>query len=194
MPRSLPAGARDAAVAHGGREPGGAAVRPEALRRSRAHAREAAATGTRDYRTWRNLGAARYWAPGERAKAAEAYRRAAALAEEERRVDPKNARLLAHLADCYAMLGEKRQGAEFGRARRWHSRPDDRRVAALVAGVYEQLGDREAALRWLASRSGTATRSRYRDRPDVRGASPDPRWAKLAAVRPRRPTLKRREP
>ncbi len=65
-----------------------------------------AAEGSRDYQVLRNLGAARYWAPGERPRAAEAYRRAIELGEQERKVDPKNALLLAHLADCHAMLGE----------------------------------------------------------------------------------------
>ena len=132
---------------------------------------KATASGTRDYRPWRNLGAALYWAPGERAKAADAYRHAVALAEEERRLDPKSPRLLAHLADAYGMLGEA------GKARGLAAEavalaPEDRRVASLVAGVHEHLGDRDLALRWLdvALRHGHP-RGDIESGSDVRGTS-----------------------
>ena len=143
----------------------------------------ATATGTRDYRPWRNLGAALYWAPGERAKAADAYRRAAVLAEEERRLDPRNARLLAHLADCYGMLGEA--GSARGLAAEAVGlAPEDRRVASLVAGVYEHLGDRDAALRWLAValRHGHPPGDIDSD-PTFEALRKDPRWERLARPR-----------
>jgi serine/threonine-protein kinase len=143
---------------------------------------KAAATGTTDYRIWRNLGAALYWAPGERANAPDAYRRAASLGEQERRLDPKNARLLAQLADCYAMLGEGSRArplaAEAGKLA-----PTDRRVGSTLAGVFEQLGDREAALHWL----GAALQSGYPradldSDPTFEKLRTDPRWKKLALV------------
>ena len=62
---------------------------------------------TRDYRVWRNLAAARYWAPGERDKTAEACRTATEFGAEERKIDPHNPRLLVDLADCAAMMGER---------------------------------------------------------------------------------------
>jgi tetratricopeptide (TPR) repeat protein len=144
----------------------------------------ATATGTRDYRPWRNLGAALYWAPGERAKAADAYRHATTLAEEERRLAPKNPRLLAHRADCYAMLGEGAK-ARASAAEAVALAPEDRRVASLVAGVYEHLGDREAALRWLeiALRHGHPLGDIETD-PTFEELRKDPRWAKIAASRP----------
>ena len=103
-----------------------------------------------DYRLWHGLGAAYYWAPGERARAADAYRRASDLATQERRLDPQNPRVLIHLADCQAMLGQKDAARALARevvAAPGLSAP----VARTAAGVFEQIGDREAALRWLAA-------------------------------------------
>ena len=105
---------------------------------------QAVAGGTRNYRTWHSLASARYWAPGERGKAREAYARSAQLAEEQRRVDPKDAVLVGYLADSYAMLGEKDKARRAARDAMALG-PDDHQVAALVAGVHEHLGDREDA-------------------------------------------------
>lgn len=137
----------------------------------------------RDYRLWRNLGAALYWAPGERSRAAAAYRRASALAEEDRRLDPDDPRLLAHLADCRAMLGDA------GRARTLAAEaerlaPQDRRVAATLAGVFEHLGDRLESLRQLevALLGGHPRRDIEAD-PTFEQLRKDPRWARLAPPR-----------
>ena len=109
---------------------------------------QATRTGTRDFRIWRNLGAALYWAAGERNRATPAYRKAAELAEEERKIDPRNPLTLVQLADCYAMLGEPvraravaAEGLGFG--------PVDAGLAAIAGGIYEVLGDRTEALRWI---------------------------------------------
>jgi Flp pilus assembly protein TadD len=141
----------------------------------------AVAGGTRNYRTWHSLAAARHWAPGQRVAAAEAYRHAAALAEEQRRIDPRDPLLVAYLADCSAMLGEG------DKARRLAGEavalsPDNHDVAAVVAGVYEELGDREAALHWLgvALRAGHSAGLIEGD-PTFEKLRGDPRWAKLIA-------------
>jgi tetratricopeptide (TPR) repeat protein len=109
---------------------------------------QAVASAVGDYTLWRSLGAARYWAPGQRPRAAEAYRRAAELAEQEHRVDPTNARVIAHLADCRAMLGEGDK-ARLLAEEAARLAPDSRRVAEILSGVYGQIGDRNDALRWL---------------------------------------------
>ena len=143
---------------------------------------KAAPPGSRDYTVWRSLGAARYWAPGERPRAAEAYRRAAELAEQELRVDPTNPLLIAHLADCRAMLGEAEKARVLA-AEAARQAPDNRRVAEILSGVYEQIGDRDGALRWLtgAVEAGYPLADVESD-PTFEKLRQDPRYAKVAAA------------
>jgi eukaryotic-like serine/threonine-protein kinase len=107
---------------------------------------QAAEVAPRDPRIWRNLAAARYWA-GQRERAAEAYRQAALLFEEERKIDPTDPEVLVSLADCHAMLGEgDRARSLAAEALKRGIAPDD---WTGVVGVFEELGDREEALRQL---------------------------------------------
>ena len=126
----------------------------------------------------RNLAASYYWAPGERHRAADAYRQAAALLEEERGVDPENPGLLVLLADCYAMLGQADLARRLAReALALNASADD--VATVVA-VYEQLGERVAALRQVraALRAGYAP-SEFEVDPALDGLRQDPRYGAL---------------
>ena len=102
-----------------------------------------------DYRLWRNLGAALHWAPGERHKAAAAYEKAIVLAEEARKVNPRNATLLGELADAYSMVG-RRDDARSAAAAVERLGAPEAAVLYTVATAYEQIGDRGRALEWLA--------------------------------------------
>jgi tetratricopeptide (TPR) repeat protein len=113
------------------------------------HFETALALDDRDYRLWRNLAAACYWAPGRRGDARAAYRRAAELAEAAREIDPLDADLLAQLADCYAMLGEPDRARAALRAA-LDLGGGDVQVMAAAASVYETLGSREDALLCLS--------------------------------------------
>jgi tetratricopeptide (TPR) repeat protein len=71
----------------------------------------------RDYRIWKNLAGAYRWAPGERERAADAERRAIAIIEEARRVEPDDPELIADLSDAFAFLGDTQQARQLiGRA------------------------------------------------------------------------------
>jgi serine/threonine-protein kinase len=137
-----------------------------------------------DYRPWHGLGGAYHWAPGERPRAAAAFRRAAELAADEHRLDPQNRRVLIHLADCKAMLGqnaEARALAQEALAGSGVSAP----VARIGAGVYEQLGERETALRWLeAALRGGHPRGEIDRDPWLVALRDDPRYGRLTAVIP----------
>jgi Flp pilus assembly protein TadD len=140
----------------------------------------AVADGTRNYRTWHSLASARFWA-GQRDAASDAYRNAAALAEEQRRVDPRDPLLVAYLADCHAMLGDTATARRLA-AEAVSSSRDAHAVAAVVAGVYEELGDRDAALRSLAAALGAGhPADRVVADPTFDKLRRDPRWTKLAA-------------
>jgi serine/threonine-protein kinase len=133
----------------------------------------------RDYRVWRGLAISRYWSPGERPRAQEAFARAARLAEQQLEVDPKDAAVLADLADCHAYLGDG------GRSRRELARalalaPADAEVLATAAAVYEQLGEREKALQALsrALAAGYPIELAARD-PGLAALRADARFGKL---------------
>jgi tetratricopeptide (TPR) repeat protein len=129
-----------------------------------------------DYRVWRNLGAALYWAPGERDKAAAAFSRAVELGEEARKVNPRQPALLAQLADAYSMLGDRQAAVAAAVAveRLGTSDPD---AAFNVANAYEQLGERDRALRWLEQALATGySREAVERSPSLAELRKDPRF------------------
>ncbi|MGE5361103.1 MAG: protein kinase domain-containing protein, partial [Bacteroidales bacterium] len=105
---------------------------------------KAARLSGRDADIWRNAGSARYFATGRRAAAAPAYKAAAALLEQERKIDPHNPHTLVRLADCYAMLGQIATARKLvSTAVERPLRAEDRLTAAVV---YEQTSARKEAL------------------------------------------------
>jgi serine/threonine-protein kinase len=103
-----------------------------------------------DYRIWRNLGSAYLWTPDSADKARRAFARAAALAEEERKINPRQPTLLADLADCYAHLGrvdEARSLIDQAEA----MTPKDGHIFLLSAQIHEHLGNRPLALDKVAA-------------------------------------------
>jgi tetratricopeptide (TPR) repeat protein len=109
----------------------------------------AVALAPNNWRAWRNLGAAQYWVPDQRDKANASFEKTVALAEAERKTNPRQADLLAELADAYSLLGRKSEAQDtLNAAERLAG--DDGGVAATIASVHEQQGQRAEALRWLA--------------------------------------------
>ena len=140
---------------------------------------EATKLAKRDYRIWRNLGAAYFWAPGERGRAAAAYRTAVELGEQERRLDQRNAPLLADLADCLALLGESKRARTL-LAEALKLEPGNNNVTQMAVGIYEALGERDAALRCLdkALKEGYS-RDQIEHDPFLAGLRADPRYVEL---------------
>jgi tetratricopeptide (TPR) repeat protein len=94
------------------------------------------------------LAAAYQWGD-EPQKARVAFQRTAELAEEQRRVNPRDPVLLIRLADAYSNLNQAqraRQLLQQGLA----LAPDDVSNMFQASEVYEQLGDRKLALQWIA--------------------------------------------
>jgi serine/threonine protein kinase/tetratricopeptide (TPR) repeat protein len=110
---------------------------------------KAADAAPNDYRMWRNLGAALYWTPGERGKAAAAYERAVQLAEEAHKVNPRQVSTLLAIADAYSILGRP-DPARRAIALVERLAPDDGESLYTLASVHEQLRDRDGAMQWLA--------------------------------------------
>lgn len=101
----------------------------------------------KEWRIWLNFAAALSQVPAEKARAASAYRKAAELGEAERRVNPRQASLLAGLADAYSMLGER--GEAIAAIAAVERLGPDAEASFTIAVAFEQLGDRALALKWL---------------------------------------------
>jgi tetratricopeptide (TPR) repeat protein len=100
------------------------------------------------YVIWGNLGDAYRFTPGNEVKAAEAYAKAIALAEQALVVDPNNARTRATLAVDLAKAGQA------ARARQemetvLKARPGDTSLIRQAVFAFEVLGDRARALETL---------------------------------------------
>ena len=100
-----------------------------------------------DYRVWGNLASAYYWS-GQRDKAGEKFERAALLAEEQLKINPRDATVLSLLATYHSMLGKKSSAtADISQA--LTIAPDNLEVLSRSIDVYEQLGQRDAAMKQL---------------------------------------------
>lgn len=106
-----------------------------------------------DFMYWYNLGDAYRWAPGLRARSADAYAKAIELAEKELETIPDDARALRTIARAQAKRGDVARGkATSALAERL--RPGDPEIlfgAAMIANI---AGEREKALRLLRAAIG----------------------------------------
>ena len=130
-----------------------------------------------DYVLWGNLGDAYRWAAGKEARAPEAWSRAAALANQQLAVNPRDTRALSSLAVYQAHLGRRSTAlAQMARARRL----GDANPGLLVkaARVYELCGRREQALGALlaALEAGESPENGRRD-PEFAALRRDPACA-----------------
>jgi len=151
-----------------------------------AHAFERAlALDDHDFRVWRNLAAAYHWAPGQQEKARPAWEKAARLAEEAARVNPKDAAVVAELASCRAMLGDTAR-ARADLARALALAPGDVEVQQLAASVYELIGDRASALVWIRRALAAGyPRDQVEQDPFLTALRGDPRFPREGAGSPR---------
>jgi len=107
-------------------------------------------TQERYYLAWGNLGDGYYWAPGERERAPQAYRRAIELGQELLLVNPSDAEVHIAMARYYAMLGDEpaaRQSLDTA----LRLAPMDMYVMYDAAQAHAILGDSEPTLELLLS-------------------------------------------
>ncbi len=101
-----------------------------------------------NYQTWGNLGDASYYG-GDTSSATDSYRKAIALAEQQLKVNPRDAGVLGDLASYYSMLGDRKQALTYLD----HSLqlgPGDKDLLLNAAVVYNQLRETGVALEWLS--------------------------------------------
>ena len=133
----------------------------------------------RDSQSWHNLAAAYQWS-NEPEKARAAFQRAAELGEERRQVNTRDPALLMDLADCYSMLGQPQRARDLLQEA-LALVPEDVDNMFQAAVVYEQLGDRESALKWLAAAIKRGySRDLIQRSPSLANLRSDPRFQGLS--------------
>jgi serine/threonine protein kinase/tetratricopeptide (TPR) repeat protein len=144
--------------------------------------RQAVAITANDYVLWGNLGDADYYG-GHHEEAMSAYRQAAALAESTLTVNPKDTEALGGLAGYYSMLGDRKAAlAALDRARA--AGQPDKDLFFSEALVYNQFGETDVALEWLAKAIAAGLPpSLPRDAPALNNLHHNPRYQSLLAQR-----------
>jgi len=103
-----------------------------------------------NYLIWGNLASAYYWAPGERHKADDLYWWAIELVKESLSINPNDPYAVADLATYLGMVGEKEE-SEMYIQRALDMAPGNSYMMYMAGSIYERIGEREKALRWLES-------------------------------------------
>ena len=110
---------------------------------------KAVSLNANNYLVWANLGDAYRWAPGRRGKAAETYRHAIQLMDQQIAAKPADANLRTRRALYLAKMGEPRDAlAELARIPRTQTLAPQMLIRAAL--VRELAGDREGALDAIA--------------------------------------------
>jgi serine/threonine-protein kinase len=100
-----------------------------------------------DYTTLGNLGDSYYYG-GDITDAAEAYRKAIAMAEQQLKVNPRDPGILGDLASYHSMLGHREQALSY-LDRSLQLGQGDKELLLNAAVVYNQLHETGPALEWL---------------------------------------------
>ena len=132
----------------------------------------------REFLGWHNLAAAYQWAsnPG---KARAAFERTAELAEEQRRINPRDPALLILLADAYSYLSQPLRARELLR-QGLALAPDDVPNMFQASAIYERLGDRKLALQWIGKAiQGGFSRDLIEKEPTLAQLRLDPKFKDL---------------
>jgi serine/threonine-protein kinase len=102
----------------------------------------------KQYLYWANLGDAYRWSPGYDNRAAEAYRKATALMEDELRLNPADNSVRGKLAECLAKEGKSAEAStEITRA--IAAEPTNATLMYRAAIVKNTNGDTALAVQWL---------------------------------------------
>jgi tetratricopeptide (TPR) repeat protein len=100
-----------------------------------------------NYQNWGSLGDAYYY-DGDRSRATESYRKAITLAEQQLKVNERDASVLGDLASYYSMLDDRKQALSY-LDRSLQLGQGDKDLLLNAAVVYNQLRETGPALEWL---------------------------------------------
>jgi len=142
--------------------------------------KKATEVNPKDARTWGALGDAYRWAPKLNPLAADAYRQAIALSEQELVFRPMDAQLRANIASWWVALDQQKALREIREALRLN--PQDNRVQSLAAAVYEQTNQRDEALAaFEAAVKLGASVEEIENWPPLEKLRDDPRYKRIVA-------------
>jgi len=109
--------------------------------------REALKLDDSDYSTWGNMGDSQYYG-GDTAAAADTYRKAISMAEQQLKVNPRDPSILGDLASYNSMLGNRKLALSY-LDRSLELGHGDKELLLNAAVVYNQLRETGTALEWL---------------------------------------------
>jgi tetratricopeptide (TPR) repeat protein len=133
---------------------------------------------TNDYLVYGNIATASYFI-GQNDSARVYYKKAIDMAEEERKVNPRNDLLLSNLAGYYAKLDSTDKAFRYLDEVK-NMDPKNLTVIFNLGDIYEQLGEREIALFWMkkAIENG-ATLVKFKQNPGLQDLIADERFKEI---------------
>jgi serine/threonine protein kinase/tetratricopeptide (TPR) repeat protein len=134
-----------------------------------------------DWLLWGNLGDSLFWSGGRRSEAIGAYEKGIARADKKLEVNPKDATVLAFVADYNTMSGHQQKAvAQIEQA--LALAPENGEVRLRAAIVYNQLGDRDRCLGSLEKAVAVGYSPRViQDTPDFDHLHENPRFLALVS-------------
>lgn len=133
----------------------------------------------KDWTNWGGLGDALYQIPARREEALNAYRRAIELGNDRLKVNPRDAVILACMADYYAML-DRESAARDQLDRALAVTANDPEVLFRAAILYNHFKETDKTIDSLGKAVGAGySRTVIRDTPDFGHVKSDPRFAAL---------------
>jgi tetratricopeptide (TPR) repeat protein len=132
-----------------------------------------------NYQLWGNLGACYHFMKGKSEEKRTAFEKAVSLASQELVVNPKDYYILAHLADYHQSLGNRHQSLVM-LSKIPLEMINDTQILNIAAEVYEQLGERDTALKYVAKalKLGFPLET-LEQTPDMANLLKDPRFVEL---------------
>jgi tetratricopeptide (TPR) repeat protein len=127
------------------------------------------------YNAWGALASAYAWSAENKSKAPATYQRAIELAEEARKLRPKNTPLIAYLGSLYATIGKRDLSLPLIR-QATAMEPDRADIAIRAGEAYELLHMREEAVRWtIKAIEAGYSKEVIKRSPELAGLRADPR-------------------
>ncbi len=131
------------------------------------------------WQIWGNLGDALYWSPDQRAQAPAKYRQAISIGLSKLQVNPRDAELLAYLANYSAMVNDRSAALDY-LERALKISPSNGEVLFRAAIVYNHFNQTEQALAYLKKAlDGGYSRAIVRDTPDFQALQQNPQFQAL---------------